>query len=123
MLLELVEPALAAGRDGLRQLKNSLRPVGLHVEYRAAQAFPGLRKLWGRLLAVGHEGTTEHPTVPLLERAGIPHTVISKHRGRNMAAKGYGLAARTAAMSACTAKGNCSKAWIRPSSRYEAAVS
>ena len=37
-------------------------------------------------------------TVPLLERAGIPHTVISRHRGRNMAAKGYGLAARTAAM-------------------------
>jgi predicted glycosyltransferase len=37
-------------------------------------------------------------TLPLLERAGIPHTVISKHRGRNMAAKGYGLAARTSAM-------------------------
>ena len=38
------------------------------VEYRAAQDFPGLRKLWGRLLAVEHEGATEHPTVPLLER-------------------------------------------------------
>ncbi len=38
------------------------------VEYRAAQAFPGLKKLWGRLLAIDHAGTTEHPTVPLLER-------------------------------------------------------
>ncbi len=38
------------------------------VEYQAAQEFPGLKKLWGRLLAIGHEGATEHPTVPLLER-------------------------------------------------------
>ena len=38
------------------------------VEYRAAQAFPGLKKLWGSLLAIEHAGTTEHPTVPLLER-------------------------------------------------------
>ncbi len=38
------------------------------VEYRAANDFPGLKKLWGRLLAVDHEGATEHPTVPLLER-------------------------------------------------------
>ena len=38
------------------------------IEYRAAQAFPGLKKLWGRLLAIDHPGTTEHPTVPLLER-------------------------------------------------------
>jgi hypothetical protein len=38
------------------------------VEYRAAQAFPGLKKLWGRLHAVDHESATEHATVPLLER-------------------------------------------------------
>ncbi len=38
------------------------------VEYRAAQAFPGLKKLWGRLLAIDYEGNAEHPTVPLLER-------------------------------------------------------
>lgn len=38
------------------------------VEYLAAQDFPGLRKLWGRLLAVRHAGTAEHPTIPLLER-------------------------------------------------------
>ena len=38
------------------------------VEYRAAKAFPGLKKLWGRLLATDHEGATEHATVPLLER-------------------------------------------------------
>ena len=38
------------------------------VEYRAAQDFPGLRKLWGRLLAAEHEAAAEHPTVPLLAR-------------------------------------------------------
>ena len=38
------------------------------VEYRAAETFPGLKKLWGRLLALDHEEATEHPTVPLLER-------------------------------------------------------
>ncbi len=38
------------------------------VEYQAAQEFPGLKKLWGSLLAIAHEGTAEHPTVPLLER-------------------------------------------------------
>lgn len=37
-------------------------------------------------------------TVPLLERFGIAHTVISKHRGKKMAAKALGLAARTSAM-------------------------
>jgi hypothetical protein len=38
------------------------------VEHRAATEFPGLRKLWGSLLAIEHEGAAEHPTVPLLER-------------------------------------------------------
>jgi nitric oxide reductase NorD protein len=38
------------------------------VEYRAAQDFPGLRKLWERLLAVEHGSAGEHPTVALLER-------------------------------------------------------
>ena len=38
------------------------------VEYLAAKAFPGLNKLWGSLLAIEHDGTTEHPTMPLLER-------------------------------------------------------
>jgi hypothetical protein len=38
------------------------------VEHRAAEDFPGLGKLWGRLLAIEHEGATEHPTMPLLER-------------------------------------------------------
>jgi len=41
------------------------------VEYRAAKAFPGLNKLWGRLLAIDHDGATEHPTVPLLERFAL----------------------------------------------------
>ena len=38
------------------------------VEYLAAQAFPGLAKLWGSLLAIEHSGTTEHASLPLLER-------------------------------------------------------
>lgn len=38
------------------------------VEYRAARDFPGLGRLWGRLLAIDHDRATEHPTVALLER-------------------------------------------------------
>ena len=41
------------------------------VEYRAVQAFPGLRKLWGRLLLLDHAGAAEHPAVPLLERFSL----------------------------------------------------
>lgn len=38
------------------------------VEWCAAQDFPGLGKLWGRLLALDHEGQLEHPSVAALER-------------------------------------------------------
>ena len=38
------------------------------VEYLAAQAFPGLKKLWGTLLAIEHPADTEHDSLPLLER-------------------------------------------------------
>ena len=38
------------------------------VEYKAAKKFPGLKKLWGSLLAIDHEGAAEHPTLRLLER-------------------------------------------------------
>jgi len=37
-------------------------------------------------------------TLPLLDRFGIAHTVISHHRGRNMATKAWGLVARTSGM-------------------------
>lgn len=37
-------------------------------------------------------------TLPLLERFDIPHTVIGRHRGRNMGAKARGMASRTSAM-------------------------
>jgi hypothetical protein len=37
------------------------------IEYLAARAFPGLAKLWGRLLAVPPEGHAEHPTIEVLE--------------------------------------------------------
>lgn len=38
------------------------------VEYCAVQAFPGLKKLWGRLLALRYDTQLEHPTVEALER-------------------------------------------------------
>ncbi len=37
-------------------------------------------------------------TLPLLERFGIEHTVIGRHRGRRMLAKAWGMAARTSGM-------------------------
>lgn len=37
-------------------------------------------------------------TLPLLERFDIPYTLIGRHRGRAMAAKAWGLLARSAAM-------------------------
>lgn len=39
------------------------------VEYLAARDFPGLAKLWARLLGVTYEQDPEHPTVTALERA------------------------------------------------------
>jgi len=38
------------------------------VEYCAAQEFPGLKLLWGRLLRAGAEGEAAHATVAALER-------------------------------------------------------
>lgn len=38
------------------------------VEWHAAQEFPGLAKLWGRLLSVERKGRLEHETVEWLER-------------------------------------------------------
>lgn len=43
------------------------------VEYQAAKDFPGLSKLWGRLLAIDHQSALEHPTVKVLER--FAHTL------------------------------------------------
>lgn len=37
-------------------------------------------------------------TLPLLERFGIEHTVIGRHRGKNMLAKAFGMLSRTSAM-------------------------
>ncbi len=37
-------------------------------------------------------------TLPLLDRFGIAHTVIGRHRGRNLGAKAIGMASRTSAM-------------------------
>jgi uncharacterized protein len=37
-------------------------------------------------------------TIPLLERFGIEHTVIGHHRGKHMASKAWGMAARTTQM-------------------------
>lgn len=37
-------------------------------------------------------------TLPLLERFGIEHTVIGRHRGKHMMAKAWGMASRTSQM-------------------------
>lgn len=37
-------------------------------------------------------------TLPLLDRFGIEHTVIGRHRGKKIAAKAWGMAARTSQM-------------------------
>ena len=41
------------------------------VEYKAMQAFPGLRKLWHSLLNEEYEGEVEHPTMLVLERLAL----------------------------------------------------
>lgn len=41
------------------------------VEYKAVQAFPGLRNLWSRLLTVEYEGKVEHPTMEILEHVAL----------------------------------------------------
>ncbi|MDD3516747.1 MAG: nitric oxide reductase activation protein NorD [Chromatiales bacterium] len=38
------------------------------VEYKAVQAFPGLKKLWKSLLDLEYTASIEHPTIALLER-------------------------------------------------------
>ncbi len=40
------------------------------VEYCAGRDFPGLKRLWGRLLAAGHETASAHPTTQALEALG-----------------------------------------------------
>lgn len=41
------------------------------VEYKAAQAFPGLKKLWLRLLQQGYDGDVEHPAMIELEKVAL----------------------------------------------------
>ena len=41
------------------------------VEYKATQAFPGLKTLWRRLLTVDYEGNVEHPTMQVLEHIAL----------------------------------------------------
>jgi len=41
------------------------------VEYKAVNAFPGLKKLWRSLLDVSFEGEVEHPTMMVLERLAL----------------------------------------------------
>lgn len=40
---DVVNDGSDAGRSGLRQLKDSFRPIGMHEEYRATQLKPGAR--------------------------------------------------------------------------------
>lgn len=41
------------------------------VEYKATQAFPGLKTLWSRLLTANYDGSVEHPTMRLLESLAL----------------------------------------------------
>ena len=41
------------------------------VEYKAVQAFPGLKKLWISLMQVEYEEPVEHETVPVLEKLAL----------------------------------------------------
>ncbi len=41
------------------------------IEYKAMNAFPGLRKLWRALLDAEYEGEVEHPTMLVLERLAL----------------------------------------------------
>ncbi len=41
------------------------------VEYIAVQNFPGLKKLWGSIMRIKHEGKSLHPSVDLLERTAL----------------------------------------------------
>lgn len=41
------------------------------VEYKATQAFPGLKTLWSRLLTANYDGAVEHPTMRLLENLAL----------------------------------------------------
>ena len=41
------------------------------VEYKAVQAFPGLKKLWVSLMQMEYEEPVEHETVPVLEKLAL----------------------------------------------------
>ena len=41
------------------------------IEYKATNAFPGLRKLWRSLLDYPYEGDVEHPTMLVLEKLAL----------------------------------------------------
>ncbi|CAB5497458.1 Rubisco activation protein CbbO [Bathymodiolus thermophilus thioautotrophic gill symbiont] len=41
------------------------------VEYKAVQAFPGLKKLWCSLMKLQHEEPAEHPTMAVLENFAL----------------------------------------------------
>jgi hypothetical protein len=41
------------------------------VEYKAVQAFPGLKKLWCSLMKLQHEEPAEHPTMAVLENFSL----------------------------------------------------
>ncbi len=41
------------------------------VEYKAIQAFPGLKTLWRKLLTLDYAGEVEHPTLAVLEQTAL----------------------------------------------------
>ncbi|AYQ56394.1 Rubisco activation protein CbbO [Bathymodiolus thermophilus thioautotrophic gill symbiont] len=62
------------------------------VEYKAVQAFPGLKKLWCSLMKLQHEEPAEHPTMAVLENFALQlldDSVVGKDAQLNAFAKKF----------------------------------
>ncbi|SGZ65514.1 Rubisco activation protein CbbO [Bathymodiolus thermophilus thioautotrophic gill symbiont] len=62
------------------------------VEYKAVQAFPGLKKLWCSLMKLQHEEPAEHPTMVVLENFALQlldDSVVGKDAQLNAFAKKF----------------------------------
>ncbi|SMN13969.1 Rubisco activation protein CbbO [Bathymodiolus heckerae thiotrophic gill symbiont] len=62
------------------------------VEYKAVQAFPGLKKLWCSLMKLQHEEPAEHPTTAVLENFSLQlldDSAVGKDKQLNAFAKKF----------------------------------
>ena len=62
------------------------------VEYKAGQAFPGLKRLWRTIMTMDFEGDVEHETMPVLEKFALQlldETVTGEDEQLNQIAKKF----------------------------------